>query len=202
MRAACYFISTTCKVSVTDVVPTNPNTSYSTARSMQREASSEPVPPSKNKAESAGPRWSHRQEKKTQLLMGGCVSNQGLQSGAVRKATVGSDQLRLTPASESSRFPDFGCAQCSLSPAPHAHMPTCPLAHRMRAAGTQAPQPAVALPTVGSVGHGISLSRMLLQCCRGCCVWRGRRCVVAFLLVGGSTDCAPQLAICSPRTQT
>lgn len=127
------------KCSVSDVVPTNPNTSY-TARyeiccsgrrltnwSLQLERGGERCP-----------RWSHKriEEKKTQLLTGGCVSNQGSQSGAVRKATVGSDQPRLTQASELSRFPDFGCAQCSVSPAPPAHK--CPQAHRMRAAGTSA----------------------------------------------------------------
>lgn len=133
------------KCSVSDVVPTNPNTSYSTVQSMQqREASSELVPPVRTRWSALSTMESQaRRKKKNQLLTGGCSRNQGSQSGAVRKATVGSDQLRLTQASELSRFPDFGCAQCSLSPAPQAH-----IAHKPTGCGRRAPQPAVALPTV------------------------------------------------------
>lgn len=159
------------KCSVSDVVPTNPNTSYSTVRNMlQREASSELVPPVRTRWRALSTMESQARRKKNQLLTGGCVSNQGSQSGAVRKATVGSDQLRLIQASELSRFPDFGCAQCSPSPAPQAH-----IAHKSTGCGRRALQPAVALPTVDEwvrSGMASACRGLLLQGSWPCCVAR------------------------------
>lgn len=129
-----------------------------------------------------------RERKKTQLLTGGCVSNQGSQSGAVRKATVGSDQLRLTQASELSRFPDFGCAQCSLPPTPQAHIPTSPQDAGGGHLSQQWRSPQWVRSGMASACRGWCCGAAVLRCCWRCCVWRGRRCVVAPLLFRSYTD--------------
>lgn len=115
--------------------------------------SSKPITPATHDAGSAGHdgviQEGKKERKKTPIVDGRLREQPRMPKWRTRQATVGSDQLRLTQASELNRFPDFGCAHYLNSTRPH--MPTRP-----QDAGASA----VALPTVGSVGHGISLSRM------------------------------------------
>lgn len=126
------------KCSVSDVVPTNPNTSYCTVRNMlQREASSELVPPVRTRWRALSTMESKaRREKKKPIVDGRLREQPGITKRGSEKShgwerpTASHTSIGIKPI---SRF-----RLCSVLTIASSTSPHCPQVHRMRAAGTSA----------------------------------------------------------------